>query len=97
MMVIQVELTPEDEARLRERAQARGAAPEALAGEMLHALLHQPVNGNSAKFLPVLDEQGVFHRERWEAVLASIERRSKGTPVLPAEALTREAMYHDHD
>jgi hypothetical protein len=96
-MTIQIELTPEDEARLRERAQARGEAPEALAGELLHAVLQPSVNGSAAQLRPVLDEQGVFHRDRWEAVLASIERRSKGTPVLPAEALTREAMYQDHD
>jgi hypothetical protein len=38
-----------------------------------------------------------FHRDRWEAILASIERRSKGAPVLPPEALTREGLYQDHD
>jgi hypothetical protein len=56
-----------------------------------------PSSSDQAELLPVLDEQDNFHRNRWEAVLASIEQRSKGTPALLAEALTREAMYQDHD
>jgi hypothetical protein len=96
-MTIQVELTPEDEARLRERAQARGEAPEMLAGEMLRSLLHPPVNGSARGLLPVVDEHGVFHEDRWDAVMASIAKGSANAPVLPPEALTREAMYQDHD
>ena len=96
-MSIWIELTPEEEARLRAQAAKRGEAPEALAGAMLRSLLLPPSNELETELLPVVDEQGVFHRDRWKAVLASIERRSKGTPVLPAEALTREALYQDHD
>ena len=47
--------------------------------------------------LPVVDEHGVFHQDRWNAVMTSIERRSRGNPRLPAEALTREKIYQDHD
>jgi hypothetical protein len=96
-MAIQVELTPEEEARLREQAAARGEAPEVLAGEMLRSFLHPPVNGTHGDLLPVVDEHGVFHEERWQAVEERVARLSKGLPSLPAEALTREAMYQDHD
>ena len=47
--------------------------------------------------LPVVDEHGVFHQDRWDAVMASIARGSANAPALPPEALTREAMYQDHD
>jgi hypothetical protein len=96
-MTIQIELTAEEEAQLRQQAAARGNAPEVLAGEMLRSFLRPPASGRAGELLPVVDEHGVFHQDRWDAVMASIARRSKGTPVLPAEALTREAMYQDHD
>lgn len=96
-MTIQVELTPEDEATLREQAAARGKVPEALAGEMLRSLLHPPVNGTASGLLPVVDEHGVFHQERWDAVMASVAIGSANAPVLPPEALTREGLYQDHD
>lgn len=95
-MAIHVELTPEEEARLRERAQQRGEKPETLAGEMLRSLL-PPANGSAAKLAPVLDEAGIFHEDRWEMVLASIEAGSASAPVLSPEALAREALYSDHD
>jgi hypothetical protein len=38
-MTIQIELTPEEEARLRECAAARGTAPDELAAELLRAQL----------------------------------------------------------
>ncbi len=96
-MAIQVHLTTEDEARLRERAATRGESPEKLAGELLHGLLQPPVNGPPGGLLPVVDEHGVFHQERWDVVMASIARGSVNAPVLPAEALTREGLYQDHD
>ena len=96
-MTIQVQLAPEEEARLREWAAARGEAPEVLASEMLRSLLRPAVNGATGNLQPVVDEHGVFHQDRWDAVLASIARGSAKAPVLPPEALTREAMYQDHD
>jgi hypothetical protein len=95
-MTLRIELTPEEESWLRARALERGQDAETVVREMLRSLLPHGVS-TGAELLPVLDEQGVFHRDRWEAVLASIKRRSRGTPVLPAEALTREALYQDHD
>jgi hypothetical protein len=96
-MTIQIELKPEAEARLRDRAAARGETVEALAGELLHSLL-DPAGGPAVTPLaPVVDDQGVFRQDRWDAVLASVERGSREAPVLPPEALTREAMYQDHD
>jgi hypothetical protein len=98
-MTIQIELTPEEEARLRERAAACDTAPEALAAELLRAELLPPL-GPSARdtdLLPVRDEHGVFHPERLDAVLERCAELSAGLPYLPPEALTREALYQDHD
>lgn len=44
-MTIRIELTPEEEARLRERAAVLGAAPESLAGDLLRSLLQPSLNG----------------------------------------------------
>ena len=96
-MAIRIELTPEEETRLRERAQQRGELPERLAGEMLRSLLLPAFNGSSTKLAPVVDEAGVFRQDRWDRVLASIAAGSASAPVLPPEALTREALYTDHD
>ena len=96
-MTIQIHLTPEEEARLREHAAARGQAPKALAGEMFRALLRPPGNGAVSGLLPVVDEHGVFHQDRWDAVMASIAKGSANAPVLPPEAVTREGIYQDHD
>ena len=96
-MAIRIELTPEEEIRLRERAEMRGAQLETLATEMLRSLLLPAVNGADFKLAPVLDEAGVFHEDRWERVLTSIAAGSATAPALPPEALTREALYRDHD
>lgn len=96
-MAIRVELTADEEARLRERAARRGAPPEVLAGEMLRTLLHAKSGTAPEDLLPVVDEEGVFHRDRWERLMASIAAGTAGLPALPHEALTREALYSDHD
>lgn len=96
-MTIQIELTPEAEAQLRERAAARGEAPETLASEMLGSLLHSAMTASTGGLLPVVDEHGAFHQDRWDAVMASIARGSANAPVLPPHALTREGLYQDHD
>jgi hypothetical protein len=96
-MAIRIDLTPEEEARLREHAEQRGQPLERLAGELLRTLLSSTGNGSSAHLKPVVDDTGVFHQDRWERVLASIQAGSSGAPVLPAAALTREALYSDHD
>ena len=96
-MVIQIELTPEEEARLRQRAAERGAALEEVATELLRTQLLPVTTGTEAELLPVVDEQGFFHPERLEAVLERCAQLSAGLPYLPPEALTREALYQDHD
>jgi hypothetical protein len=96
-MAIHIELTPEEEARLRERAEQRGEQLESLAGAMLRTLLLPAAHAASTTLAPVLDEAGVFHQDRWERVLASIETGSACAPVLPPQALTRESFYCDHD
>lgn len=95
-MAIRVELGPEEEARLRQRAAERGQEPEVLAGEMLRALLLSETPPAPGGLEPVV-EGGVFHPDRWERVLASIAAGTASSPVLPPEALTREALYADHD
>jgi hypothetical protein len=95
-MAICIELSPEEEAWLRERAAECGQQPEILASEMLRPLLRPKAWGASRELAPVV-EAGVFHQDRWERVLASIATGTASAPVLPPEALTREAIYDDHD
>jgi hypothetical protein len=96
-MTIQIELSPDEEGWLRERAAQRGQAPERLAQEMLRAQL-QPVRREPEKALePVLDKDGVFHADRWEAALQALMRGAERLPVLSPEAVTREGIYQDHD
>ena len=96
-MAIRIELTPEEEVWLRERAEQRGEQPETLAVEMVRALLLPVANGSPAKLAPVVDEAGVFHEDRWERVLASVAAGSASAPILSSEVLTRDALYSDHD
>jgi hypothetical protein len=96
-MSIYIDLAPEEEAQLREHAHQRGEQLEVLAGKLLRSLLAPPSNGSARRLAPVVDEAGVFHQERWDQVLASIAAGSASAPVLPDEALTREALYSDHD
>jgi hypothetical protein len=97
LMALRIELTPEEEARLRERARQLGEQPETLAVTMLRSLLAPPVNGSATGLAPVVDDMGIFHQDRWDQVLASIAAGSASAPAIPPEALTREALYSDHD
>ena len=45
----------------------------------------------------MVDEHGTFPPERLEAIHEYVVRSSAGLPSLPDEALTREALYQDHD
>ena len=91
-MAILIELNPEEEAQLRELAEQRGEELESLAGNLLRTFLPRVVGSSR-----VLDEAGVFHEDRWERVMASIQAGSASAPALPLEALSREALYSDHD
>src|SRR5437764_13867944 len=92
-MAIRIELSPDEEAQLRERASARGTALEVLAVELLRANLLPQASVAAKGVLPVFDESGVFHPERLEAVLQRCAELSAGPPYLPREALTRESLY----
>ena len=96
-MAIEIILTPEEEERLREQAAPRATSPQELAAQLLRAQLVAPSHVAQADLLPVRDEHGVFHPERLEALDQYFARLSKGRPSIPLEALTREAMYEDHD
>jgi hypothetical protein len=96
-MTIQIELSPEAERRLREQAARTGDQPEVLASDMLTSLLVSVPTDASPRLDPVVDEHGVFHQDRWERVLASIDVCAHSAPSLPLEALSREALYDDHD
>jgi len=96
-MTIRIELTREEEAQLRSRATRCGQEPERLAGDLLRSLLLRTSNDAQDSLPPVVDEHGVFHEDRWDRVMASITRGTTGAPVPPASALTREALYEDHD
>src|SRR5436309_946147 len=96
-MTIRIELTPEEEAQLRQRATQRGAAPEELVAELVRAQLLPTTTVGEDTLLPVVDGHGVFHPERLEAIHQYFVASSAGLPSLPDEALTREALYQDHD
>lgn len=96
-MAIQIELTLEEEAQLRQRAVARGTMPDVLATEFVRERLSPTTDGTDCDLLPVVDETGIFHPQRLEGVLDRCAQLSAGLPYLPAEALTREALYQDHD
>jgi hypothetical protein len=96
-MSILIELSPEEEAQLRARAQARGELPEALLGRMIRSILRPLAGQTPGPLQPVVDETGQFRQDRWEGVLASIQAGTSDSPSLPPEAVTREAIYGDHD
>lgn len=96
-MAIRIELTPEEEEQLRRRATSQGVRPEELLAQLVRAQLMPTGNGDQAFLPPVLDEQGVFHPDRLEAIHRFFARASNGLPSLPDEALTRKALYQDHD
>jgi hypothetical protein len=81
-MTIQIELSPESEARLVAEAQARGMAMEKYAGRLLQEILDSPASlcGN----LTV---------EKFHAMLDVLARGSEGLPALPTESFTRASFY----
>ena len=81
-MAIQVELSPETEARLAAAAQARGVAPEKYAGALLHEALASPDSGS-----------GKLTLEELHTMLKEIAEGSENLPHLPTSAFTRESFY----
>ena len=84
-MVIMLELPPEIEASLAAQAQAQGLQLDAYVKSLLkqQALTEVPKQAISL--------------EQFEAELDALAVHSTKIPLLPLEALTREAIYRDHD
>jgi hypothetical protein len=83
-MTLTLQLKPEVEERLLAHAQAQGVSLETYVAGMIEAqVLSAP------KRRPSLEE--------FEADLESIADGTDDIPVLPPEALTREAIYGDHN
>ncbi|MGH9447468.1 MAG: hypothetical protein ACRD3O_17300 [Terriglobia bacterium] len=84
-MVITLELPPEIEASLAAQAQARG----------LH--LNVYVQSLLKQQAATEDAGNTMSPEQFEAELDALAAHSAKIPLLPLEALTREAIYRDHD
>ena len=83
-MTIQVELSPETEARLAAEAVLRGIAMEKYAGTLLQQVLTSRPAG-SGRLTP----------EEMHAMLAEVAAGSQALPKLPTSAFTRESFYED--
>jgi hypothetical protein len=83
-MTIQIELSPESEARLVAEAQARGVPLETYAGSLLQQILASPVHSS-----------GNLTIEKFHAMLDALAKGSERLPDLPTESFTRETFYED--
>ena len=83
-MAIQVELSPEAEARLTAEAGARGVDREAYAGHLLQQLLAAEAPGT-----------GLLTLEEVRSATKALTERSASLPVLPPEATERGSFYED--
>ena len=83
-MSIQVELSPQAEARLAAEAQAHGLALEEYAGSLLQTALAAPARGS-----------GQLTIEELHLMLRQIAEGSEKLPVLPTSAFSRESFYED--
>lgn len=81
-MTIQVELSPEAEARLAAAAQARGVALEKYVGTLLHEVLASPPTGS-----------GRLTVDELHTMLGEIAEGSENLPHLSTSAFTRESFY----
>ncbi|MGB6689564.1 MAG: hypothetical protein WBE76_17150 [Terracidiphilus sp.] len=83
-MTIQVEVSPEVEARLSAEAQARGMALEAYAGKILQDNLPTYAIG-----------KGVLTPEDVEELSRRLSEGSENLPILPPEVNDRASYYGD--
>jgi len=94
-LTIQIELSPDEEAWVREQATRVGQTPEQLARELLRTRI--PASGRPGRALLPVTEAGVFHPDRWERVLQALTERGAVLPSISSETHSREALYQDHD
>ena len=83
-MTIQVEVSPEIEARLAAQAQARGMALEDYAGKILADNLPAYAAGT-----------GILKPEDVEELSRRLSEGSENLPILPPEVNNRESYYED--
>jgi hypothetical protein len=81
-MAIQIEVSPEVEARLAAQAAARGMAPEAFASKILEENLQYFPTGT-----------GILMPGTIEKMTEELTRGSESLPVLTEEANNRESYY----
>jgi hypothetical protein len=83
-MTIKVDLRPDTEARLREKARALGLPLENVAEQLLNeALTAIPASG------------GRLSVEEFHRMLSAISEGSEKLPDLPTETFSRESFYED--
>lgn len=83
-MTIRVELNPENEARLKAEARAKGLPLEKLAEELLkEALSQRPLS------------RGQMSIEEFHRMLEAMAEGSERLPDLPTESFSRESFYED--
>ena len=85
-MRITLELTPHVAASLAAQAQARGVSLDTYVRHLIEA-----------QAAAVDHREQPMPLERFEAELDALAADSETLPYLPAEALTRESFYRDHD
>lgn len=83
-MTIQVELSPETEARLSAAAKARGVAIERYAERLLHDAVTSTATGT-----------GKLTVEEFHKMLQEIAEGAEKLPQLPTSAFSRESFYED--
>lgn len=81
-MTIQVELSPEVEARLAAQAVVRGVALETYASQLLQEATMPDVAGN-----------GVLASSDLQAMLREVAEGSESLPKLPTSAFGRDSFY----
>jgi hypothetical protein len=85
-MTITLELTPNVSASLAAQAQARGVSLDTYVRNLLEA-----------QAAAVDQREQHMTLEQFDAELDALAADSETLPYLPAEALTRESFYQDHD
>ncbi len=85
--MIQVQLSPEVEARLQAKAQAQGIEAEGYVKSLIE---------NAVRTVAAPPERTRGRRDM-EAFFREMAAHSDKIPQLPDEAFTRESFYQDHD
>ncbi len=84
-MTLTLNLTPEIEERLAEQARVKGVGLEEYVRSVVERVAKKQV------IVPPVDKDAM------NAMLDRLAEMGKDLPVIPLSALTREAMYEDHD